>query len=109
MMMSYLLQIAASSANSERLNTRPTEHDVPREGVFTYDIAPEASRKGVAAADDAMRIAAWIRDRIDLGWQRPLVRMRVQRADGDNSIWLPLFTGPKTGRVQRLLRGFVGA
>jgi len=47
-------------------------------------------------------------DRIDLTWQRPLVRMRVQRADGKNSIWLPLFTGPKPGRVKRLLRGFVG-
>ena len=45
---------------------------------------------------------------IDLDWQRPLVRMRVQRADGRNSMWLPLFTGPKPGRVQRLLRQFVG-
>ena len=62
-----------------------------------------------STGDEVVGIGEFCRpDRIDLGWQRPLVRMRVQRADGRNSIWLPLFTGPKEGRVQRLLRGFVG-
>jgi hypothetical protein len=41
--------------------------------------------------------------RVDLHRHRPLVRMRVHHLGGDNSIWLPLFTGPKTGRVRRLL------
>lgn len=65
--------------------------------------------EGQSATQRVQGIGEFCRtDRIDLGWQRPLVRMRVQRADGNNSIWLPLFTGPKPGRIRRLLRGFVG-
>lgn len=45
-------------------------------------------------------------DRIDLARHRPLVNMRVQRADGANSMWLPLFAGPKRGRLGRLLAQF---
>jgi len=41
-------------------------------------------------------------DRIDLAMHRPLVRMRVHRVEGDNSMWLPLFTGPRRGRLRRL-------
>jgi hypothetical protein len=40
--------------------------------------------------------------RIDLSRHRPLVRMRVHRRNGPNSMWLPLFSGPRTGRVKRL-------
>jgi hypothetical protein len=47
-------------------------------------------------------------DRIDLDRHRPLVRMRVHDLGGDNSMWLPLFTGPKTGRVRRLLGSWLG-
>ncbi len=43
-------------------------------------------------------------DRVDLAPHRPFVRMRVHRVDGPNSIWLPLFTGPRPGRVGRLVR-----
>jgi hypothetical protein len=43
-------------------------------------------------------------DRVDLASHRPFVRMRVHRADGPNSMWLPLFTGPRSGRVSRLVR-----
>jgi hypothetical protein len=43
-------------------------------------------------------------DRVDLAPHRPFVRMRVHRVDGPNSIWLPLFTGPRSGRVARLVR-----
>ncbi len=42
-------------------------------------------------------------DRIDLAWQRPLVRMRVHRPSVGDSMWLPLFSGPRTGRLQRLI------
>lgn len=43
--------------------------------------------------------------RIDLSRHRPLVQMRVHRLDEDeNSMWLPLFTGPKKGRIKRLVR-----
>lgn len=42
--------------------------------------------------------------RVDLPAHRPFVRMRVHRAGGPNSPWLPLFTGPREGRAARLLR-----
>lgn len=45
--------------------------------------------------------------RIDLGRHRPLVRMRVHKPRGRNSMWLPLFSGPREGRVTRLLRSFL--
>jgi len=43
-------------------------------------------------------------DRVDTDLLRPLVRMRVHRAAGPNSMWLPLFSGDSAGRVRRLLR-----
>jgi hypothetical protein len=42
-------------------------------------------------------------DRVDTDLLRPLVRMRVHRAEGPNSMWLPLFSGDSDGRVRRLL------
>ena len=42
-------------------------------------------------------------DRVDSDLLRPLVRMRVHRAAGPNSIWLPLFSGDRVGRWARLL------
>ena len=42
-------------------------------------------------------------DRVDSGLLRPLVRMRVHRAAGRNSMWLPLFSGDSDGRWGRLL------
>ncbi|GAC1558706.1 MAG: hypothetical protein NVS2B9_20650 [Myxococcales bacterium] len=41
--------------------------------------------------------------RIGARWQRPLLRMRVHDAAGANSFWLPLFSGPREGRLSRLL------
>ncbi|MFP4600578.1 MAG: hypothetical protein ACLFVJ_20150 [Persicimonas sp.] len=46
-------------------------------------------------------------DRIDLDRHRPLVRMRVHDLDGRNSMWLPLFSGPKEGRVRRLFESWL--
>jgi hypothetical protein len=46
-------------------------------------------------------------DRIDLGRHRPLVRMRVHQPQGRNSVWLPLFSGPREGRVSRLIKSFL--
>ena len=51
----------------DRLNTRPSSTLAVAEGVFVYDIAPEAGNRAAAAADDATRIATWVRDRIDGG------------------------------------------
>ncbi len=42
-------------------------------------------------------------DRVDTDLLRPLVRMRVHRAAGPNSMWLPLFSGDGDGRWRRLL------
>lgn len=43
-------------------------------------------------------------DRVDLALHRPFVRMRVHRIAASNSPWVPLFSGPREGRVRRLLR-----
>lgn len=53
---------------------------------------------------EARGIGEWVDpDRIDQTWQRPFVRMRVHRMQGPNSMWLPLFSGPKDGRWRRLV------
>ena len=41
--------------------------------------------------------------RVDIDLLRPLVRMRVHRAEGPNSMWLPLFCGDSDGRWRRML------
>jgi hypothetical protein len=46
--------------------------------------------------------------RLDVPWQRPFVRMRRKLATGGNSMWLPLFSGPRRGRVGRLMRHWLG-
>ncbi len=48
-------------------------------------------------------------DLVDRDLHRPLVRMRVHQVDGRNSMWLPLFTGPKRGRVSRLVKNLWGS
>jgi carotenoid 1,2-hydratase len=58
-------------------------------------------RAGVTGLGSAERV---VPNRVDLGWQRPFVRMRRHRLAGDNSIWLPLFSGPRRGRLGRLMR-----
>lgn len=45
---------------------------------------------------------------VDVPWQRPFVRMRVHDLRGANSPFVPLFTGPSTGRLTRLLRHWRG-
>ncbi|MCB9680041.1 MAG: hypothetical protein H6733_01090 [Alphaproteobacteria bacterium] len=47
-------------------------------------------------------------DRIDLPRHRPLVQMCVQREQGRESMWLPLFAGPHTRRLTRLLAHWRG-
>ncbi len=50
-------------------------------------------------------VGEWVEPaRVDLGRHRPLVRMRVHRLEGRNSIWLPLFCGTRDDRWRRLLR-----
>jgi hypothetical protein len=40
---------------------------------------------------------------VDIPWMRPFVRMRCHRLDGINSPLLPLFSGPRRGRLRRTL------
>jgi len=60
-----------SQAAFERLDTIPPKGDVPCEGVFVYDVDPERTRLEDVAADDGLRIASWIRERIDAGERNP--------------------------------------
>ena len=46
--------------------------------------------------------------RVDRAHERPFVRMRVHRTGAPSSRWLPLFTGPREGRVTRLARTLLG-
>lgn len=48
-------------------------------------------------------------DRVDRDLHRPLVRMRVHEVEGKNSMWLPLFSGPRQGRVSRMVKNLWGA
>jgi hypothetical protein len=47
--------------------------------------------------------------RLDASWHRPLVDMRVDRRGVAPSMWFPLFSGAKSGRVSRLLASWRGA
>jgi carotenoid 1,2-hydratase len=60
--------------------------------------------RGRCGADEGYGVGEnLVPDRVDTDLLRPLVRMRVHRADGPNSMWLPLFSGDSDGRVRRLL------
>ncbi len=58
-------------ARFERLNTRPATTAAPAEGVFWYRIEPARTARAAVAADDAERLASWIRERIDAGERAP--------------------------------------
>lgn len=45
--------------------------------------------------------------RLGVGWQRPLIEMRVRRAGSPGSIWLPLFSGLRRDRVKRLVGSWI--
>lgn len=51
----------------ERLAVPPPSAPVSKEGVYTYQLAPDGANKDSASEDDAARIATWIRDRVDSG------------------------------------------
>ena len=57
---------------------------------------------------DSERALGWTElcypERVDRSLHRPLVRMRVHRVGGPNSLWLPLFSGPRGGRAGRWFR-----
>ncbi len=58
----------------------------------------------LARSGDAMGFAEVVcADRVGRAAHKPFVRMAVQRETG-NSMWLPLFAGPREGRIARLAR-----
>lgn len=58
-----------------------------------------------AAGESAQGIGEFCEPhRVDLRRHRPLVEMRVHRRGGGNSMWLPLFSGPRKGRLRRLIQ-----
>jgi hypothetical protein len=46
-------------------------------------------------------------ENIDRDWQRFFVNMRVHQQEEPNSMWLPLFSGPRKNRFRRLLKSWV--
>jgi carotenoid 1,2-hydratase len=71
------------------------------DGPFYHRYLITGERGGVSAAGVAELV---VPGRIDTDWLRPLVRMRVHNVSGASSFWLPLFSGPRRGRIARLLR-----
>ncbi|MEM1348809.1 MAG: hypothetical protein AAGI01_09655 [Myxococcota bacterium] len=70
-------------------------------GPFYLRFIVDAYHEGYRATGTAERC---VPSRVDRAPIRPFVRMRVQQPrHGDNSMWLPLFTGPRAGRLGRLL------
>lgn len=45
---------------------------------------------------------------VDRDLHRPFVKMRVHQVSGNNSPFLPLFTGPRAGRLTRLAQWWMG-
>lgn len=70
------------------------------DGFFYARTVVEAASGG----EEGLGMAEWIEPgRIDRPRHRPLVRMAVHASEGPNSRWLPLFSGPRRGRIGRLL------
>lgn len=79
------------------LTFRPPVDDGPFYLRFLVD-AVQGDDRAVGTAE------VCVPRRIDRDWQRPLVRMCVQPAEGRGSAWLPLFAGPRRDRLERLGR-----
>lgn len=68
--------------------------------------------RGLVRAEDANGQVGFgfcetvVPSKIDVAWQRPLVKMRTHQVGGLNSVFLPLFSGPRQGRTDRLLSAF---
>jgi len=90
---------------------RGTELWLDVEHSHTVDEGPFYLRWQVTArtsTEQARGIGEYvIPDAIDQDFMRPLVKMRVHHTRRENSIWLPLFSGPSQGRVKRLVESWV--
>lgn len=69
---------------------------------FLVDAEDEVGQRGRGVAERV------VPERIDRSWQRPFLRMRTHEVGGgNNSMWLPLFSGPRFDRLERLFRSWV--
>jgi len=85
-----------ATSNADEPNLSITYRDKIDSGPFYLRFMTESDgHRGIAEC-----IAP---HRIDLARHRPLVNMRVDHRHQANSMWLPLFSGPKASRVRRLL------
>jgi ATP-dependent helicase/nuclease subunit A len=64
-------QSTPEQAGFEPLNTLPGPDDGGLEGVFVYDVVPDAANRRAVAADDATRLAAWVKARVEAGERTP--------------------------------------
>ena len=85
----------------------PDGHPVRVEVSAVLDNGPFYQRyllRGRCGSDEGYGIGEnLVPNRVDTDLLRPLVRMRVHRTAGPNSMWLPLFSGDVEGRVRRLI------
>jgi hypothetical protein len=97
-LMRYPEELSLRSGDSDWLHVKVAQ--ILDDGPFYLRYFVEGSRPGESSVGFGEICRP---DRIDLDLHRPLVRMRVHRVDGPNSIWLPLFSGPREGRIRRLM------
>jgi len=64
-------EASEEQARFEPLRTRPSARLAPAEGVYWYTVRPEGRAYAAVAEDDASRLAAWIRRRLDAGERAP--------------------------------------
>lgn len=99
-------QLHLSSASGLDLEVRHA-HLVDDGPFYLRTLVEAADRsRGETGQGVAERV---VPQKVDVPWQRPFVRMRRHLAGGQNSMWLPLFSGPRRGRIGRLVRQWSGA
>lgn len=91
------LEFQDPAGRTVSVRLRPPVDDAPFYQRFVVD-GSCADEQGAGVAEQVAP------GRLDRAWFRPLVRMRVHRVGRGNSMWLPLFTGPREGRLARLFR-----
>ena len=100
-----VIEAAAAALGRERTESHPGDVDFGElawSNELALHVLEMKTDAPVPALEDlADRFQASVRHASDL--LRPLVRMRVHRAAGPNSMWLPLFSGDADGRLRRLL------
>jgi len=94
--------------SADGLDVTVRHRHVVDEGPFYLRFISEA--EDVATGRTALGVAERVvPQRVDRPWQRPFVKMRRHAIGGANSMWLPLFSGPREQRWSRLVRAWSGS